>query len=86
MNQYLKLFSEFIRKHSLLIFSIKVLKIAILVFFISCSGNTESSKTPDTIKVDLEDTDLPGDTLYYKGDDEEGDEDDDINPISPQES
>lgn len=69
----------FFRKNAVLLFSIKVVKIIILFLFVSCSGASEkASDAPDTVKVDITDTKLPGDTALYNYVEEEGDDEDDV--------
>jgi hypothetical protein len=79
---------EFMRKHAFLIVSLKVVKVLVVIFLLSCSSNQESSKGVDTVKYD--DTSLPGDTAIYKYDEkeegEDGEEEGNDNPIAPQES
>lgn len=89
-HKYLTESISYIRKNPLLFLSLKLLKVAIVFFFVACSSPTNPKPAqetpPDTISVDF-DTDLPSDTLYYKlEEDEEEMEEDEINPIMPQES
>jgi len=89
-HKYLTESISYIRKNPLLFLSLKLLKVATVFFFVACSSPTNQKPTqetpPDTISVDF-DTDLPSDTLYYKlEEDEEEKEEDEINPVMPQES
>ncbi len=78
---------EFMQKHAFLMISIKVIKVLIVVFFMSCSSKQEPAKGVDTVKFD--DTSLPGDTAIYKyeeGEEEEEEADPIDNGIVPQDS
>ncbi len=77
----------FMRKHALLIVSAKVLKLLIVLFLFSCGGNPDSSKKPDTVRVDSIQGNSPQDSVKFKNEEEDEKEDDDNgNPLVPQES
>ena len=87
MLDYMNLVKSFMRKHTLLFVSVKVLKLLVVLFFFSCEGKPESSKTPDTIKVDTINGNAPGDSVIYKNEEEDDDkEEENNNPLVPQES
>ena len=88
LHDYLNLVKGFMRKNALLILSLKVLKVLIVVFlFSSCSGKPEPSSKPDTILVDSIPGNTPGDSVNFKNEEEEEPkEENNENPLVPQES
>lgn len=88
IQTYLPQLKAFMRKNALLMISVKVLKLVLVIFLMSCGSNsTESAKAPDTILVDSTDASLPGDTTKIDfNEDAEDSEEEDENPIAPQES
>jgi hypothetical protein len=87
-NEYMNLVKGFMRKNALLIISVKVLKLLLVLFLVSCGGKQSTDKKPDTVRVDSIGTDMPGDSTMFKNqeEDEEGEEEDNGNPMVPQES
>ena len=88
VQTYLPQLKIFMRKNALLMISVKVLKLLLVIFLMSCGSNTsEPAKTPDTILIDSMDASLPGDTTKIIYDEEiEESEEEEENPIAPQES
>ena len=91
---YMNLVKNFMRKHLLLMITIKVVKIAIVIFFFSCDGKSESSKDQDTILVDTIHGNSSEDSVIFKNDSEkennkdenDKEEEENSNPLVPQES
>ncbi len=87
MLDYMNLVKGFMRKHTLLFVSVKILKLLIVLFFFSCGGKPETPKAPDTIMVDTVTGNAPGDSVIYKNEEDDEDKDEDNNnPLVPQES
>ncbi len=89
LKESMESIKEFMRKNTLLIVSLKVLKLLIVFFLFSCGGKPESSKTPDTIRVDSINGNAPSDSVIYRNEEEEveeGEEEDSGNSLVPQES
>jgi hypothetical protein len=52
LKDYIKLANDFMRKHYILFISLKVVKVLVVLFFLSCEHKGNTTKRPDTIKVD----------------------------------
>lgn len=86
LQGYMELVKNFMRKHYLLFLSVKLLKILIVLFLFSCGSSQEPSKLPDTILIDSIQGNTPEDSVIYKNEEEEEDgEEDNSNPMVPEE-
>ena len=87
---YLNLTKSFLRKHTLLFVSLKVLKVILVLCLFSCGSKSEKSGTQDTIFVDSIQDNSPGDSTNFKNFEEEEEEEEEEeggeNPLVPQES
>ena len=88
LQESLVVAKNFMRKHSLLFISLKVLKLLIVLFLFSCGSKPEPSNTPDTILIDSIPDNAPGDSTNFRNEEEEEEEGEEggDNPLVPQES